>query len=175
VAEQAREIAAVVPPFVTLVGLFVDMDEAQIRRILRLVPLGLLQFHGDETPQFCAEFERPWIKTVQMRAGTDLAAVGKRFAAASGILLDTYREGVPGGTGETFDWRLAQAGTSLPLVLAGGLNDENVGAAITQLRPSAVDVSSGVESEPGIKDEDRILRFVAAVQRADATLEGQYS
>src|SRR6056297_130045 len=169
--EQARQIAAVVPPFVTLVGLFVDMDEGQVREILRQVPLGLMQFHGNEAPQFCSSFGRPWIKAVHMKAGVDLGALHERYSAASGLLLDTYLKGVPGGTGESFDWQLAKTASSMPLILAGGLSDENVGEAIAAVRPWAVDVSSGVESAPGIKDTGRISRFVAAVQRADAGLE----
>lgn len=170
--EQAASIAAAVPPFVSLVGLFVDLPAPEVARILEHVPLGLLQFHGDESPEFCRAFHRPWIKSVRMKEDTDLPEVARRYSDAGGLLLDTWRDGVPGGTGEAFDWRRARGPLPLPIVLAGGLSEHNVAAAIEGLHPAAVDVSSGVESAPGIKDAEKIARFVAAVRRVDAVHQG---
>lgn len=166
---QAQEIASVVPPFVTLVALFVDEPAQQISRILELLPVGLLQFHGDEPADFCRQFCRPWIKALRVQPQLDIAASCEDYGDASGILLDAFQDGVPGGTGNTFDWNLAgrPLPLPLPLVLAGGLNPENVASAIAQLRPSAVDVSGGVETAPGIKDPDKIRRFITAVRAAD--------
>lgn len=164
---QAQEIASVVPPFVTLVALFVDEPAQQIYRILESLPVGLLQFHGDEAAQYCRQFHRPWVKALRVRPQLDLAASCEHYREASGILLDAFEDGVPGGTGKTFDWNLAERPLPLPLVLAGGLNPENVASAIARLRPSAVDVSGGVEAAPGIKDAEKIRRFITAVRAAD--------
>ena len=170
--EQAREIAAVVPPFVTLVGLFVDEPAEQVKQVLEAVPLGLLQFHGDEQPAYCQQFSRPWIKALRVQPDTDIAAACRLYSAAQGLLLDAWQEGVPGGTGKTFDWSLARPDLSMPVVLAGGLNPANVGSAIARVRPVAVDVSGGVELEPGIKNAQAIKQFVAAVTAADEAVEG---
>lgn len=169
---QAAEIAAEVPPFVTLVGLFVNESQIAIDDILQQVPLDMIQFHGDESAAFCSQFQRPWIKALRVRPGTDVAEACHEFAAARGILLDSWQEGLPGGTGRTFDWQLAAGKQSLPLILAGGLNPENVGSAIEQLHPAAVDVSGGVEISPGRKDAVLIERFVAEVRLADETING---
>ena len=164
--QQAREGIGAVPPFVTTVGLFVNASRCELNEILEAVPLDLLQFHGDETPEACDGYHRPWIKALRVRAGDDLEAECKRYARASGILLDTYVAGVPGGTGEAFDWTLVPGHLSKPIILAGGLNPHNVGAAIAQVRPYAVDVSGGVEQAKGIKDAARIDAFLDAVRRA---------
>lgn len=164
---QAAEIAAVVPPFVTLVSLFVDADADTVADVVSRLPVGLIQFHGDETAAFCASFRRPWIKALRVREESDLASECRAYGGAAGILLDAWQEGVPGGTGRTFDWKLASRAHSLPLVLAGGLTPENVAEGIQRVRPSAVDVSGGVESSPGIKDAEKIKGFVAAVRAAD--------
>jgi len=164
--QQAREIIAALPPFVTTVGLFVNASRCELNEILEAVPLDLLQFHGDETPQDCEGYNRPWIKALRVRPGDDLEAECKRYARASGILLDTYVAGVPGGTGEAFDWKLVPKHLSKPIILAGGLSADNVGAAIAQVRPYAVDVSGGVEQAKGIKDAARIDAFLDAVRRA---------
>jgi phosphoribosylanthranilate isomerase len=166
-AAQAQAICAALPPFVGTVGLFVDAEPAAVTAVLQQVPLDLLQFHGSETPNYCAQFARPFLKALRMRDATDVAAVRAQFSAARGLLLDTYRAGVPGGTGEVFDWQLVPRALSAQIVLAGGLNPHNVGAAIQQAQPFAVDVSGGVESAPGIKDAQLIEDFVAAVRRAD--------
>ena len=170
--EQAREVAAAVAPFVTLVGLFVDAPAEQVNQVLEAVPLGMLQFHGDEQPNYCQQFSRPWIKALRVRPDTDIAAACRLYSTAQGLLLDAWQEGVPGGTGRTFDWSLASPGLSRPVVLAGGLNPANVGGAVASVRPAAVDVSGGVELEPGIKDPEAIKQFVVAVRAADEALEG---
>jgi phosphoribosylanthranilate isomerase len=170
--EQAAIIADSVPPFVTVVALFVDELVEEINRILASVAINLIQFHGEETPEFCRQFSRPWVKALRVKPGMDIAAACNGYAGASGVLLDSWQEGVPGGTGKTFDWHLAPGGLPLPMVLAGGLNDENVGAAIAQLRPDAVDVSGGVEQSPGVKDAGKISNFIAAVRAADDELDG---
>lgn len=165
--EAAREICAALPPFVATVGLFVDAEPAAVHSILRTVPLDLLQFHGAESPQYCAQFARPFLKALRMRDSTDIAEVRMQYDAARALLLDTYRPGVPGGTGEVFDWERVPPELAGAIVLAGGLNADNVGMAIAQARPYAVDVSGGVESAPGIKDARRIEAFIDAVGRAD--------
>jgi phosphoribosylanthranilate isomerase len=168
--ELARDIVAVVPPFVTVVGLFVDESTDNVRRVLESVPIDLLQFHGDESAAYCQQFARPWLKALRVRPGLDIAGECDRYRGARGVLLDTWHEGKPGGTGRTFDWTLAAGDLPLPVVLAGGLDEDNVAAAIRALRPSAVDVSGGVERSPGIKDVPRIRRFVRAVRAAEAAL-----
>ncbi|QJQ19825.1 phosphoribosylanthranilate isomerase [Pseudomonas sp. SK] len=163
---QARAIIAALPPFVTTVGLFVNATRCELNEILEAVPLDLLQFHGDETPQDCEGYQRPWIKALRVRPGDDLEAACRLYAGARGILLDTYVPGVPGGTGEAFDWSLVPARLSKPVILAGGLSADNVGQAIAQVRPYAVDVSGGVEQAKGIKDAAKIEAFVRAVKQA---------
>ena len=163
---QARAIIAELPPFVTTVGLFVNASRCELNEILEVVPLDLLQFHGDETPQDCEGYHRPWIKALRVRPGDDLEAACQLYAGARGILLDTYVPGVPGGTGEAFDWSLVPARLSKPIILAGGLSADNVGQAIAQVRPYAVDVSGGVEQAKGIKDATKIEAFVRAVKQA---------
>lgn len=163
--EQARAIVQALPPFVTTVGLFVDAAEETIRAVLDQVPLDLLQFHGDEPDIFCQRFARPYIKAVRVRPGDDLDALAANWPGASGILLDSYKPGVPGGTGETFDWSMIPAQRSWTLVLAGGLQSQNVRQAIDLTAPWAVDVSGGVEATKGIKDIDKINAFVHEVKR----------
>jgi len=169
--EQAAVIAASVPPFVTVVALVVDEPAEQVRRIVEQVPIELLQFHGQESAAFCAQFQRPWIKAVRVREGVDITSLAVEYGNARGLLLDNWQDGVPGGTGRAFDWTLAPSDIPLPIVLAGGLNDGNVGQAIARVRPAAVDVSGGVERAPGHKDPARIARFVAAVRAADRQLD----
>ena len=163
--EQARAIAQAMPPFVTVVGLFVDAPEADIRAVLDQVPLDLLQFHGDEPDSFCQRFARPYLKAVRVRPGDDLNALAANWPGASGILLDSYKPGVPGGTGETFDWSMIPSQRSWTLVLAGGLQANNVRLAIDMTAPWAVDVSGGVETAKGIKDVDKINAFIHEVKR----------
>ena len=173
-AARAAEIARQVPPFVSVVALFVDAPPEQVRRVLDAVPIDLLQFHGSEDASYCRQFRRPWLKALRVRPGLDITGASADYAAARGLLLDAWRDGVPGGTGQTFDWNLAPRALSLPLVLAGGLHSDNVAAAIAALHPAAVDVSGGVEQAPGVKCAQKIARFVAAVRAADQQLDGLY-
>ncbi|NOG32176.1 phosphoribosylanthranilate isomerase [Halomonas sp. TBZ9] len=165
--EQLAELAADVPAFVTRVGLFVDQPEDTIAACLPY--LDLLQFHGDEPADVCERYDRPWIKALRMRDGLDLTAAAKRYGNASGLLLDAYRPGVPGGTGDTFDWSRIPANLTKPVILAGGLVADNAGYAVHRVAPYALDVSGGIESAPGIKDVTRMQAFVDAVQTANQT------
>lgn len=163
---QAATLAALIPPFVTTVGLFVNADEAQVRRVLDAVPLQLLQFHGDESEAECARYGRPWIKAARMRPGVDLLEFAACHPGARGILVDAFVDGYGGG-GKVFDWSLIPDGFDRPLVLSGGLTPDNVSEAVQRVRPWAVDVSSGVESAKGIKDARLITAFIAGVRNAD--------
>ncbi len=165
--EQAQAIVADVPAMVTTVGLFVDADPGWVAEVSDGLSLGLLQFHGSETPGYCEGFQRPWMKALRVAAAMNVADEIDRYSGGSAILLDTYKKGVPGGTGERFDWGQVPSAPRLPLVLAGGLDAGNVQEAIAETGPYAVDVSGGVEAAPGIKSVDRIEAFVSAVRRAD--------
>lgn len=158
-------LAPRVPAFVTRVGLFVDPSEEEVAACLP--HLDLLQFHGDESPEFCARFGRPWIKALRMRDDLDLHAAERAFDGAQALLLDAYRPGVPGGTGETFDWERIPAGLRKPVILAGGLTPQNAARAITQAAPYALDVSGGIEASRGIKSADKMAAFVAQVAQGD--------
>ena len=164
--ERARAVVAALPPFVTAVGLFVDADPAQVRAVLNAVPLQLLQFHGEESPEYCAAFDRPYIKAVRMKQGVDLLQCSRRFQDAKGLLLDAFDEKHHGGTGLAFDWSLIPAGLPLPIVLAGGLTPETVEQAVRRVRPWAVDVSSGVERSKGIKDPAKVAAFIRGARNA---------
>jgi len=163
--ERAAELARLVPPFVTTVGLFVEPARDFVEAALARVPLQVLQFHGDEAEADCTGFGRPYIKAARMRPGLDLLKYAASFPGAQGLLLDAFVEGYGGG-GETFDWTLIPDNLPMPLILSGGLNAANVTEAVRRVRPWAVDVSSGVESGKGIKDAARITDFVAGVQHA---------
>jgi len=163
-AQQARAIIAGLPPFVTTVGLFVNASACELNETLDAVPLDMLQFHGDETPEQCEGYHRPYIKALRVKAGDDIAAACKAYAGASGILLDAYVDSVPGGTGQAFDWSLIPQDLSKPIILAGGLSAGNVRQAIDRVQPYAVDVSGGVEKSKGIKDHDKIRAFMQAVR-----------
>lgn len=165
--DRAAEICAALPPFVTTVGLFVDAGADQVGDVLERVPLDLLQFHGDESAAECERHGRPYIKALRMRPGIDLRGAVAGYGSARGILLDTYRPGLPGGTGESFDWSQVPSDLKTPIILAGGLSPDNVAEAVRRVRPWAVDVSGGVESAPGVKDSGRIADFVEAVRTAD--------
>lgn len=160
----AREIASSIPPFVTTVGLFVNSSSEAINDVLSEVQLGLLQFHGNEDEVFCKSFNLPYIKALRVKAETDLYQQCEQYASARGVLLDSYKKGMPGGTGEIFDWDVVPDDLSLPVILAGGLNANNVAQAISTVNPWAVDVSSGVEESPGKKDQQKILQFFNAVE-----------
>ena len=164
--EAAAEITALIPPFVAAVGVYVDPDAAWIEKTSRIARLSLLQFHGDETPEFCHQFSLPYIKAVRVKEGTDLLQYAERYRNSRGLLLDAYSADMPGGTGHTFDWELIPRNLSMPLILSGGLNSNNVALAIQQAKPWAVDVSSGVESAKGIKDERKIFAFMQGVKQS---------
>lgn len=162
---QAVAIAAALPPFVTTVGLFVDPDVAEVELALRALRLDMLQFHGDESPEFCASFGVPYLKAVRVKPGVDLLQYAIRFRGAKGLLLDAFVAGQAGGTGQSFDWELIPEGLPLPVILSGGLDPANVRAAIERVKPWAVDVSSGVEAGKGIKDAARIAAFMREVRK----------
>ena len=169
--QRAAKLARNVPPFVDIVGLFVNEQPDVIREICDAVPLNLLQFHGDETPEACRQFARPWLRAARVRPGLDLVEFAGSFSDARGLLLDAFVEGYGGG-GHVFDWTLIPPGLPGFVVLSGGLHAGNVGEAIRRVRPVAVDVSSGVEKgTKGIKDHEKIAAFVAAVRAADAATD----
>lgn len=165
--EQAAAIVSALPPFVTSVALFVDPLAEEVRAVLDAFRPDLLQFHGDEPPDFCAAFGLPYLKAVRVRPETDLLQYAARYADARGLLLDAYHPDSHGGTGRRFDWDLIPARLPRPIVLAGGLAPDNVAAAVRQVRPWAVDVSSGVEVAKGIKDAGLVTRFIREVRNAD--------
>ncbi len=165
--EQAWQIARVVPPFITLVGLFVNESKLAVRRALEALPIQLLQFHGEEEESYCRSFHAPYIKAARVKPGLDLLEYAASFPGAQGLLLDAWSEGYGGG-GKPFDWNLVPRQLPLPLILSGGLDPGNVADAIGRLRPWAVDVSSGVESAKGIKDAARMAAFIAGARDGDA-------
>ncbi len=162
----ARDISSAVAGSGTLVGLFVDPTPEQVEAVLESVPLDVLQFHGAENPAFCAQFGRPYIKAVAMTADVNLAAVSERYATAEALLLDSSHDGRFGGTGTRFDWSWADHAVAKRMILAGGLNPDNVSAAIEQVGPAAVDVSSGVEKIKGVKDLAKMRAFIEAAKWA---------
>ncbi|MBA3625377.1 MAG: phosphoribosylanthranilate isomerase [Methylibium sp.] len=170
--ERAAALARRLPPFVTPVGLFVNASPTQINAACAAIPALVLQFHGDETPQDCDLSSRPYLRAARMAPGFDLLDFASQFPNAQAVLLDAHVEGYGGG-GKVFDWSLVPSGVTRPLVLSGGLNAANVTDGMLALRPSAVDVSSGVESAKGIKDAEAIRRFCQAVRDADALLSAQ--
>lgn len=163
--ETARAICEVVPPFVTIVGLFVDHLRKDIREICESIPLGLLQFHGDESEADCQGHGRPYIKAVRVRDHETVVAASEQYQSAIGLLVDTYQPGLPGGTGKVFDWSLLPEQCTKPLILAGGLSPSNVQEAIAQVRPFGVDVSGGVEKAKGVKDPEKVFKFIKEVSR----------
>ncbi|KAA0068883.1 phosphoribosylanthranilate isomerase [Rhodanobacter sp. T12-5] len=164
---RAREIVAALPPFVATVALFMDDDAAQVRQVLDDVRPTLLQFHGDENDDWCAQFDHPFLKAIAMGQGAAALSRLHDFPHAAGLLLDGHAAGEAGGSGKVFDWSLLPDSLAQPVVLAGGLHAGNVGAAVRAVRPWAVDVASGVESAPGIKDPDKLEAFIRAVRAAD--------
>ena len=163
--ETANQIINILPPFVNRVGLFVNADSSFIDEVLCEVPLDTLQFHGDESVAECSQYAMPFIKALRVNQDTNIIKMAEEYHQASGLLLDAFNKDTYGGTGESFDWSLAKVDIDLPIILAGGLNPNTVADAVSQVNPYAVDVSSGVESEPGIKDIDKIRKFI---QRANA-------
>jgi len=167
---QAMALAQVLPPFVSLVGLFVNPSVEYVREVLAQVSLDVLQFHGEESPQFCAQFGMPYLKAVRVKVGVDLLQYATEYQDAQGLLLDAFVEGTQGGTGESFDWGLIPQNLPLPVILSGGLHAANVAEAIKQVRPYAVDVSSGVELQKGIKDAAKVAAFINEVKSIDVQL-----
>lgn len=165
---RAREICARLPPFVSIVGLLVNAEARFVDELLNTVPVNFLQFHGDETPEQCQRYETPFLKAIRMRPDLDIEKELASYSMANGILLDAYRKGVPGGTGQGFDWQRIPVEYRKQIILAGGLTEANVGQAIDCVRPFAVDVSGGIEISPGVKDHKKIERFVKAVKEADS-------
>ena len=161
--DTARAVVEALPPFVTTVGLFVNPTPQEVATTLHRVPLDILQFHGNELPEECGIYKKPYIKAIRMHPGIDLVAEVKRYAGARGVLLDTYHPDMPGGTGEKFDWKLIPETIDKPMILAGGLTPDNVWQVISKVRPYAVDVSSGVEIEKGIKDAAKMAAFMRGV------------
>lgn len=173
-AQTAAQICRALPPLVDKVGLFVNASVSEVEQVLATVPLSLLQFHGDETPEFCEQFGKTYIKAVRLADEGEarqqaLDAIAAHSNAA-GLLIDSYKPGTPGGTGTTFDWSTLPDNISQPIILAGGLDADKVSAAIETVQPYAVDVSSGVEAEPGIKDGAKIDAFIRAVGRSATAL-----
>lgn len=167
--DQARAICASLPPFVSVVALFVNPKPADVAAVLDELPVGLLQFHGDEPAAFCEEFERPYIKAVAMQPGVDPVAAMAAHPRASGFLMDAWQPDLRGGGGVAFDWENMPAASGKPLILAGGLSPDNVADAIRKTRPFAVDVSSGVEVGKGVKSVEKIEAFMRGVERGDAS------
>lgn len=163
--EQAREILAAVPAFVTTVGLFVDADADYVQQLLQQLKLDLLQFHGDETPEYCSQFSRPYIKALRMKPGLNISQLANSYSDTQGILLDAWVPGTPGGTGQSFDWQQIPE-LNRPLILAGGLSVTNVADAINMVKPWAVDVSGGVEQAKGKKSPTKVQEFMQAALAA---------
>ena len=167
-AMRAARIARELPPYVIAVGLFVNATAEEIRAILAEAPLDLLQFQGDETPEFCGSFGKPYVRAVRMEKGVDLVEYRRQFPGAKALLIDAHVPGQRGGTGKVFDWKAIPKEHPAPLILSGGLTAKNVGRAIREVRPWAVDVSSGVEASRGVKDPAKIVEFIRSVQSEDA-------
>jgi phosphoribosylanthranilate isomerase len=167
--QRARDICAVLPPFVSVVGLFVNAPREQVEAVLSEVPIDLLQFHGSEDCGMCEGFGRPYIKAISMQPGVDPGAIMRMHPQASGFLLDAYQPDIHGGGGLAFDWGSFPEAGEYPLILAGGLTPDNVALAVEQTQPYAVDVSSGVEQQKGIKSVEKIQAFMRGVERGDAS------
>lgn len=163
--DHAIEVVNCLPPFTTSVALFVNAEREEIEHVLDNVAIDIIQFHGNESAEFCASFKRPYIKALRMKDGLDLYSLQNEYASARGLLLDTYKKGVPGGTGETFNWEKVPHDLTIPIILAGGLVADNVAQAIKVARPYAVDVSGGVEASKGKKDRQKIIQFMDNVRR----------
>lgn len=165
---RARQIAGALPPFVSTVALFMDDEAALVRQVVEELQPGFLQFHGDEDDTWCAQFGRPFLKAIAMGEGASALSRLRDHPRAAGLLLDGHGAGEAGGSGKAFDWSLLPSNLAQPVILAGGLNQHNVAEAIRTVRPWAVDVASGIESEPGVKDPHKLAAFVRAVRAADA-------
>ena len=165
--EQAKEIVDALPAFVTVVALFVDEQESQIREVLSHVSIDCIQFHGDESAAECRLYNKPYMKAIRMKPGLDIMEIAKKYNDASAMLLDAYHPGIKGGSGSQFDWDLIPDLGSLPVVLAGGLQVDNVRQAIQSVKPYALDVSSGVEADKGVKDVAKMAAFIQQINEGD--------
>ncbi|MGZ4997359.1 MAG: phosphoribosylanthranilate isomerase [Methylobacter sp.] len=165
--DQAIKIVNALPAFVSVVALFVDEQESQIRKVLNQVPIDCLQFHGDEPAEACRLYGKRYMKAVRMQDGIDVSDLALQYHDAAGLLLDAYHPGAKGGTGSQFDWDLIPEHCALPIILAGGLDMSNAGQAVQTVRPYALDVSSGVETEKGIKDALKMAAFIREVNESD--------
>ncbi len=165
--EQAISIVNALPAFVTVVALFVDEQEAQIREVLSKVSVDCIQFHGDETAEACRLYNKPYMKAIRMKPGLDVMATAEQYKDASALLLDAYHPGIKGGSGSQFDWDLIPEDCTLPVILAGGLQVDNATQAVQSVKPYALDVSSGVESSKGIKDVAKMAAFIQAINEGD--------
>jgi phosphoribosylanthranilate isomerase len=163
--ETAQQIVDALPPFVSKVGLFVNAESTYIQQVLSKVKLDTLQFHGDETVSECEQINMPYYKAIRVKKDTNLLQYAQQFKTAQALLLDAYSDAAVGGTGMVFDWQLIPPNIGKPIILAGGLNTENVGLAIRQVGPYAVDVSGGVEANKGIKDDSKIASFMRVVDQ----------
>jgi len=168
--EQAKALIKSVPAFVTTVALFVDPSVELVEQVITECQIDLLQFHGDESPEFCQQFSRPYMKAVRVKNTEDIEKADEIYTNAKALLLDAYVENIPGGTGKTFDWSLVPEGLTKPWILAGGLSVENVKSSILQTQPYAVDVSGGVEAAKGIKSADKIQQFISEVRSAEQAI-----
>jgi phosphoribosylanthranilate isomerase len=166
--EQARLIREALPPFITAVALFMDNDVEQVREVIRVVKPDMLQFHGQESDTWCMQFGQRYLKSIAMGEGAAALARLRDYPGAAGLLLDGHGLGEAGGSGQTFDWAQMPTGLSQPLILAGGLTADNVAKALRLAKPWAVDVASGIEMSPGLKDAAKMAAFIAAVRRVDA-------
>ena len=161
--EQAAAISAALPPFVSVVALFVDPTQAEVNAVLSRVRIDVLQFHGEESEVACAQYSLPYLKVIRVKTDTNLIQYAQAYGTAKALLLDTYSEHAVGGTGQVFDWSLIPNNLPVPIILAGGLTPENVNEAVKQVKPYAVDVSGGVETSKGIKNSVKIAAFMAAI------------
>ncbi len=173
-AAQVANVTAKLPPFVSKVGLFVNAEVEEVQQVIAVAGLDCLQFHGDESADYCAQFNLPYYKAIRVKPGLNLVQCELDFASATALLLDTYSEKAVGGTGEAFDWSLIPAGLQKPIILAGGLNPDNVRQAARQVQPYALDVSGGVEAQKGIKSPQKIAAFMQQVMQCDAERNGRF-
>jgi phosphoribosylanthranilate isomerase len=169
--DQALAVVRALPSFVTVVGLFVNEQPGMVRAMSDAVGLELLQFHGDESPDYCRQFNQPFLKALRVQPELDLMALAAGYGEAQGLLLDAWHATLPGGSGAVFDWELIPAALRAHCILAGGLDPDNVAEAIRQVKPYAVDVSSGVEADKGIKDPAKIAAFMRGVNIGDTSKE----
>ena len=159
---QVKDIIEGLPPFVSIVALFVDASEEEVNNCLSELAIDIVQFHGDESAEYCEQFNKPYMKAIRMKEGVELTELAERYSSSSALLLDSYQPGIPGGTGQAFDWSMIKD-IDKPIILAGGLTVDNVATAIEQVQPYAVDISGGVEQSKGIKEQQKVCDFMQEV------------